>query len=126
MKERRGGTPLPLLGERKEGKMINATILAAAITREVNHPIWSGLFMRVIAGRLTVMDIYAAAEINGDHPDWAGAVAGGNPDFLEEVAEVAFTDFIATLMVEYGEMENAHDLFAVRGIFDGDLIPYEN
>lgn len=79
--------------------MANAYDISIALTAETRHPVWGKLFRKVIAGELTPEDILFARTIRRPHPDWVGAVAGGNIAYLEAVAEVALTDFIATVMM---------------------------
>jgi hypothetical protein len=106
--------------------MITADLLAEAITRETNHPVWGGMFLRVIAGRLTALDIYAAMEMGGPRPAWVQTLAEGSPEFPDFAAGYAFQVFIGTLMGKHGALEGAMAAVARRRAGGPDLIPHTN
>ena len=80
--------------------------IARALTRETKHPIWGGLFKRMVAGELKVEDIYFAEEIERPHPQWISIIAGANPAALPSVADFALGDFLGDVILEIEAIEN--------------------
>lgn len=86
--------------------MVAWCYLANAIIKETRHPVWGELFKKLLAGALTSDDIEMACAVGTPRPDWVGIIAGGNPNYLSAVADIALTDFIGMAMEEVVVIES--------------------
>ncbi len=97
--------------------------ITRAIMAETRHPVWGELFRRVLASELTIEDILFTNTIACPRPTWIAIINGGNPDFLEAVADIALTDFLCDVLMESDHIDRlektiAPEMFARRESWD--------
>ena len=76
--------------------MGNPIDFAQAIIEECKKPVIGDLFKSVLTANLQVSDIYYACGLESESiPDWVRVVAGGNPEMLTAVAQIALEVFLS-------------------------------
>jgi hypothetical protein len=75
--------------------MANPILVARAIFEECKKPLIGALFKNVVADNLQAGDIRFARALDYETmPDWVRVVAGGNPNLLSDVAQIALEVFL--------------------------------